>query len=117
MLNSYVDFFIVTVIYYNVDTWDKELEIIAQRWANQCSRGHDSCRNVERFSVGQNIASSSNKSTLEEMIQSWYNEIANFHRRYISTQVFQIDTTAIVAKWDIILRLSGPTRRKSDADE
>ncbi|XP_071570684.1 venom allergen 3-like [Temnothorax nylanderi] len=70
-------------------TWDKELEIIAQRWANQCSRGHDSCRNIERFSVGQNIASSSfpgiNKSTLEEMIQSWYNEVANFDRRYIST--------------------------------
>jgi len=94
-------------------TWDEELETIAQRWANQCFQVHDGCRDVERFKVGQNIAATSssgeNKSTLEEMIQSWYDEVRNFDRRYISaftddedddivghyTQIVWADTTKI----------------------
>ena len=40
-------------------TWDDELATVAQRWADQCiDRHHDKCRNVPRFAVGQNVASS-----------------------------------------------------------
>ena len=31
--------------------WDDELAVIAQRWAEQCSFGHDQERNVDRFKV------------------------------------------------------------------
>ncbi|XP_067209491.1 venom allergen 3-like isoform X2 [Linepithema humile] len=69
-------------------SWDNELETIAQRWANQCIMGHDSCRNVERFNVGQNIAwissTDENKSTLEQIIQFWYNEVDKFDKNLIS---------------------------------
>merc|ERR1711890_76714 len=35
--------------------WDPELEIIAQRWADQCTFGHDSSRNkLDGTYVGQN---------------------------------------------------------------
>ncbi|PSN30561.1 Venom allergen 5 [Blattella germanica] len=30
----------------NFQVWDNELATVAQRWAEQCSFGHDSCRNV-----------------------------------------------------------------------
>ncbi|XP_067138540.1 venom allergen 5-like [Centruroides vittatus] len=36
--------------------WDNELAQIAQRWADQCTEGHDQYRNTRRFSVGQNVA-------------------------------------------------------------
>ena len=39
-------------------TWDAELAAVAQRWVDQCAGGHDECRNVPRFSVGQNLAAS-----------------------------------------------------------
>ncbi|XP_011871197.1 PREDICTED: venom allergen 3-like [Vollenhovia emeryi] len=70
-------------------TWDKELETIAQRWANQCNYDHDDCNDVERFEVGQNIAeeSSSNKddTSVDDMIQSWYDEVADFDKRVLSS--------------------------------
>nr|2VZN_A Chain A, VENOM ALLERGEN 3 [Solenopsis invicta]2VZN_B Chain B, VENOM ALLERGEN 3 [Solenopsis invicta] len=70
-------------------TWDPELATIAQRWANQCTFEHDACRNVERFAVGQNIAATSssgkNKSTPNEMILLWYNEVKDFDNRWISS--------------------------------
>ncbi|XP_033607394.1 venom allergen 3-like [Cryptotermes secundus] len=60
--------------------WDDELAEIAQRWADQCEVGHDKCRTVERFSVGQNFASITTTSPeflnlLERQIQSWYDEV------------------------------------------
>lgn len=36
--------------------WDNELAQIAQRWADQCTEGHDQYRNIGRFPVGQNVA-------------------------------------------------------------
>ncbi|XP_011871196.1 PREDICTED: venom allergen 3-like [Vollenhovia emeryi] len=77
-------------------SWDNELETIAQRWANQCDFNHDKCRNVDRFSVGQNIAmsSSTGKSTpnLENMIQMWYNEVKKFDKNQISPYQFSMKT-------------------------
>ena len=61
-----------------MQVWDEELAAVAQRWADQCDRGHDKSRNVgssitsrllheflnskivvqisDRFRVGQNVA-------------------------------------------------------------
>jgi len=36
--------------------WDPELARMAQAWANQCLFQHDTCRDVDRFRVGQNLA-------------------------------------------------------------
>ncbi|XP_074108080.1 venom allergen 5-like isoform X2 [Cotesia typhae] len=35
--------------------WDEELAELALKWALQCEIGHDKCRYVDRFSVGQNM--------------------------------------------------------------
>ncbi|KAL0129680.1 hypothetical protein PUN28_001742 [Cardiocondyla obscurior] len=89
--------------------WDDELASIAQRWANQCNFNHDQCRNVGRFSVGQNIAitySSGENKSLESMIQSWYDEVTKFDKNEIFsykfdpqtghyTQVIWADTTTV----------------------
>ncbi len=37
--------------------WDNELEMIAQRWANQCIIDNDDMRDVDLEAVGQNINS------------------------------------------------------------
>ncbi|XP_069677831.1 venom allergen 3-like isoform X2 [Periplaneta americana] len=60
--------------------WDDELAKIAQRWSDQCTEGHDKCRRVERFAVGQNYASSSTTAPtflkeLEVHVQRWYDEV------------------------------------------
>jgi len=43
---------------------------------------------TERFNVGQNLAwissTGENKSTLEQLIQFWYDEVANFDKDLIS---------------------------------
>ncbi|KAJ6633824.1 Venom allergen 3 [Pseudolycoriella hygida] len=71
--------------------WDKKLETVAQRWANQCNLGRDKCRNVNRFSVGQNIATTSRignsltvATSVEGFINSWYNEVQelNAHKAF-----------------------------------
>ncbi|XP_020284652.1 venom allergen 3-like [Pseudomyrmex gracilis] len=68
-------------------SWDNELETIAQRWADQCNFSHDECRNVERYPVGQNIvmtmSTGKNGSPVEDMIGSWYNEVAKMDRREV----------------------------------
>ncbi|CAD6237720.1 GSCOCG00008318001-RA-CDS [Cotesia congregata] len=68
-------------------TWDNELAQIAQRWANQCQFGHDTCRNVDRFRVGQNIAkmmySNNYHVRLSDLVEHWYNEVKDFNRNYV----------------------------------
>eukprot|EP00092_Neocalanus_flemingeri_P016210 GFUD01017545.1.p1 GENE.GFUD01017545.1~~GFUD01017545.1.p1 ORF type:complete len:219 (-),score=53.51 GFUD01017545.1:68-724(-) len=67
--------------------WNTELEDIAQRWADQCTFGHDSVRSkLDGTSVGQNayIGYSSAQSQ-EDVIQaamagpaqSWYGEVTS----------------------------------------
>ncbi|UYV77354.1 crispld1 [Cordylochernes scorpioides] len=74
-------------------SWDNELAAIAQRWADQCRDGHDSKRDVSRFSVGQNVAvvwtyrhedDHGDKPDWEPQIRRWFNEYHGFSSRYIS---------------------------------
>ncbi|XP_068084454.1 venom allergen 3 isoform X2 [Anabrus simplex] len=67
--------------------WDDELELIAQRWADQClpfytTTPHDLCRDSPRFPVGQNIVTSAYSqpmpSDVEARTLDWYNEIKDF---------------------------------------
>ncbi|XP_032691506.1 venom allergen 3 homolog [Odontomachus brunneus] len=68
--------------------WDDELEMIAQRWANQCIYEHDDnyglCHDVDRFLVGQNLAvvdtSNENNRQFEECTQQWIDEVNSFDR-------------------------------------
>merc|ERR1719322_1601094 len=67
-------------------TWDKCLEIVAQRWADQCVNGHDHIeeRECPGFNdVGQNIKMnwSTKKDTplkIEKAVNSWYKEKKDF---------------------------------------
>ncbi|XP_012060007.1 PREDICTED: venom allergen 3-like [Atta cephalotes] len=74
-------------------TWDKELEEVCQRWINQCKFGHDECRHVDRFIVGQNMAQASstgkNTATVESMILLWYNEVNDFNNTKIEKYEFE----------------------------
>ncbi|XP_011300071.1 venom allergen 3 [Fopius arisanus] len=67
--------------------WDEELAEIAQRWANQCTDGHDQCRNVERFPVGQNVGrkgwSNGYNAKVSEIVQAWYDEVENFDSQVV----------------------------------
>ncbi|XP_001603551.4 venom allergen 5-like [Nasonia vitripennis] len=70
-------------------TWDNELEKIAQTWASQCNFAHDSCRDVERFNVGQNIAytaTTGDISTLdvEQLVKNWYDEVKNYNHNQVA---------------------------------
>ncbi|XP_043468877.1 venom allergen 5-like [Leptopilina heterotoma] len=70
--------------------WDEELAIIAQRWANQCRFGHDMCRTVPRFQVGQNVGSLRLVGTIPpnmitRLIQIWYNEVVLFDSRQVES--------------------------------
>ena len=72
-------------------TWDDELEQVAQRWADQCNYGHDEARQVERFSVGQNINYGSRvwkeqnetRNSIETGINNWYNEVAFYDKTQV----------------------------------
>ncbi|KYN39549.1 Venom allergen 3 [Trachymyrmex septentrionalis] len=76
--------------------WDEELEKIAQKWVNQCITGHDKCRNVDRYTVGQNMAQSSstgkNTATVENMILLWYDEVNDFNNSKIEKYEFEPKT-------------------------
>ncbi|XP_034949983.1 venom allergen 5-like [Chelonus insularis] len=67
--------------------WDPELAKIAQRWANQCSFGHDKCRNIPKYNVGQNVATRSrtdgHRAKLSELVQDWYEEVKDFSNRSV----------------------------------
>ncbi|XP_011704838.1 PREDICTED: venom allergen 3-like [Wasmannia auropunctata] len=69
-------------------SWDEELETIAQRWTNQCIKHYDDCRNVERFEVTQYMAWKSsmngNEVTLEDLMETAYNNLIEVGRRYFS---------------------------------
>ncbi|KAK3930546.1 Sodium/potassium-transporting ATPase subunit alpha, partial [Frankliniella fusca] len=66
--------------------YDDELAAIAQRWADQCQFRHDSCRNVERFAVGQNIYLERMTRPLKrpdwnKVVRKWYDEVAKHSGR------------------------------------
>ncbi|XP_018316471.1 venom allergen 3-like [Mycetomoellerius zeteki] len=69
-------------------TWNKELANIAQRWVNQCNYGHDACRDINKYQVGQNVAQSyssgENDYTMQNFIDLWYNEVENFDARRVN---------------------------------
>ncbi|XP_011704844.1 PREDICTED: venom allergen 3-like, partial [Wasmannia auropunctata] len=77
-------------------SWDDELANIAQRWANQCKFGHDKCRNVDRYAVGQNVAetynSGENNSPVEGMVQMWYDEGDKFDKNDVKKYKFDSNT-------------------------
>ena len=64
-----------------------ELEAIAQRWADQCTVGHDSVREkLDGTSVGQNVAWGGNSQQQDEATvqggmtnaaQNWYDEVTD----------------------------------------
>ncbi|XP_066581726.1 venom allergen 3-like [Prorops nasuta] len=59
--------------------WDDELANVAQVWANQCNYGHDECKDVQRFQVGQNIYEMTSdyreKPDLNWFLNDWYDEV------------------------------------------
>ncbi|XP_057339747.1 venom allergen 5-like [Microplitis mediator] len=73
--------------------WDSELAKIAQRWANQCQFGHDKCRDVERFQVGQNVASKMHSrqhvAKMGELVKMWYDEVKDFDSRQVKSFTWQ----------------------------
>ncbi|XP_044593958.1 venom allergen 3 homolog [Cotesia glomerata] len=73
--------------------WDDELAKIAQVWANQCQFGHDKCRDVDRFQVGQNVAtkmhSAKHVAKISELVQMWYDEVKDFDSRQVSAFKWQ----------------------------
>lgn len=62
--------------------WDNELEMVAQRWTDQCTGGHDKNRKTPNYaSVGQNYASKSNSANLADnevdtFVQMWFDEVS-----------------------------------------
>jgi len=84
--------------------WNDELEAVAQRWADQCTFGHDSSRNkVDGTYVGQNAyISMSSQTTTQQAImsgmdaaaQAWYDEVTDpgFNSANIDPYVFSSGT-------------------------
>ncbi|XP_057340105.1 venom allergen 5-like [Microplitis mediator] len=68
-------------------TWDRRLALAAQTWANQCIFGHDTCRDVKRFQVGQNVGYTGNVTEtydkLTVLIENWYDEVQDFSRYHV----------------------------------
>ncbi|CAG0898317.1 unnamed protein product, partial [Darwinula stevensoni] len=72
-------------------TWDDELGIIAQKWADQCRFENDcnQCRRVARFSVGQNLFFT--KSSYQEdpradwelPMSSWFSMVQRFPHNHV----------------------------------
>ena len=73
--------------------WDDELAAIAQRWAEQCSFGHDENRDVRRFKVGQNVFETTrsraqpNSALIRDGVNSWFDEVKDFSNNDI--EVYQ----------------------------
>jgi len=70
--------------------WDDELAQIAERWAYQCTGGHDNNRISTRFQVGQNVAKYGLSSPVGHEVQEkvnwvkpingWYDEVELFNK-------------------------------------
>ncbi|XP_046458400.1 venom allergen 3 homolog [Daphnia pulex] len=71
--------------------WDQELAVMAAAHAQQCVFQHDSCRNVPRFQVGQNIYISSSSdnnlgtSDWNAAVTEWYNEVKDMNTTYAAS--------------------------------
>ncbi|XP_032782776.2 venom allergen 5.01 [Daphnia magna] len=71
--------------------WDEELAVMAQTHAQQCVFEHDTCRDVSRFRVGQNIyigASSADNlgtSNWNAAVTSWYDEVDDMKAAYVTS--------------------------------
>ena len=69
-------------------SWDDELAEVAQRWANQCNFGHDECRSVDRFAVGQNagmtMTSGDQHTKPSDIVMMWYNEVKDMDRNLVN---------------------------------
>ena len=80
--------------------WDDELATIAQRWAEQCSFGHDQVRNVARFKVGQNVYESGSfgrrdegaAGTIRAGLNSFFDEVKDFSSRGVDRYSFDSGT-------------------------
>jgi len=80
-------------------SWDNELAMIAQRWADQCQYGHDcaSCRKTSRFNAGQNvfltIEHRFDSTKWARAIQAWFHdEIRIFPKSHVYPFVFRTKT-------------------------
>ena len=81
--------------------WSQELETIAQRWADQCTFGHDTTRmKLDGTSVGQNVyigyssaqeQEDSLQSGMAAPAQAWYDEVTDpgFSSSNINPFVFE----------------------------
>ncbi|XP_023334482.1 venom allergen 5 [Eurytemora carolleeae] len=78
--------------------WDDELAQVAQRWADQCMPGHDHSRNVDRYAVGQNVATTWNfdqesltkdSPEFKRHIRAWFDEVVKFGFKTRSINPFQ----------------------------
>ncbi|XP_070198751.1 cysteine-rich venom protein triflin-like [Littorina saxatilis] len=59
--------------------WDKEVAMLAQKWADNCDFKHDgnTARWIPgRFKVGQNLAS--NQKDWQSAINAWHGEVKDF---------------------------------------
>ncbi|KAF4530622.1 hypothetical protein B566_EDAN018683, partial [Ephemera danica] len=72
---------------------------IAQRWADQCTFGHDQNRDVDRFYVGQNAYMWSRSpiytdysADFASACQSWFSENVDFPPGNIEPYVFSSGT-------------------------
>ncbi|GAB6028799.1 hypothetical protein CHUAL_004611 [Chamberlinius hualienensis] len=81
--------------------WNSELATIAQRWADQCTFGHDANRNTASYWwVGQNaalVSSSADNNRVANFSQAitlWFNEVTNpgFNPNNIDPYVFNSGT-------------------------
>lgn len=77
--------------------WDDEIASVAQRWAEQCSFGHDQIRDVSRFAVGQNVFMSSSTDSSapvdwDQAINGWYDEVKDYSNQNIDISRFSTET-------------------------
>ncbi|EFX86985.1 hypothetical protein DAPPUDRAFT_312470 [Daphnia pulex] len=71
--------------------WDPELAAMAVTLTRQCIKGHDECRNLPQFTVGQNyFASGSSADTIgtsnwNAALASWTKEVLNIKTTYLTS--------------------------------
>ncbi|XP_055352537.1 cysteine-rich venom protein pseudechetoxin-like [Paramacrobiotus metropolitanus] len=67
-------------------SWDAETADRAQQWVNKCNYAHpqygtsdyDTYMKTSKYSLGQNIAKSSNVLSWSDIVNLWYNEVNSF---------------------------------------